>query len=541
MFGKVSVLRFAAVLFLAPSLAFSAPSAGKARYVEGIVERMKAKQKDWTSLRTNAPIYQSDRVRTGKESQVTLDLTDGSSITISENAEVDLVNLLEPNENGGFKTRLDIKKGHLNFAVHKIQDKNSSFQFKTGTATASIRGTEGYIGGEGVFFAGLKTGKLEIVPEGNSESVSIVAGETTFGSDSLVVLKLASSGDSAFASRLEKILAEKKPVAELVADVQKADSVFQKELKDKSEKAAAEVPMNGFSITSVSPVEICDQGLVVEGFYRTNDETATLFLNVAGKYQSDNLLRVADGNVHSFAHKVVLNDQNGLWNAKTAEMTFSGKNVKETKKIDLLVNKGCLEVNTKVPTLAIPSYDSLRCVVNLSVGEMQGDVGILSIYSDGTMVSEEAVVRNVQQRIKLKKGIHEYTFKVEDQAGNKVELEKSMGCYPAKRFNVDIVGSTREVLAIPPAAPDQHGINDAIYRTLQFKIRTAENDPSHLYKVLVKMNGKILLQETLAQIQNMEYQIPLELFSGSTYIVDIEVTHKSGYKAKAKKIYEVNR
>lgn len=541
MFGKIPVLRVAAVLALVPSLAFSAAAAGKVRSALGSVDRMKAKQKDWSALRVGANIFQSDRVRTGMESEVIFGLPDGSTITIAENAEVEMSNLLEPNGNGGFETRFDIKKGHINFAVHKLQDKNSKFLFKTGTATASIRGTEGYVGGEGVFFAGLKTGKLDITPEGKSEPISIVAGETTFGTDSLVVVKLASSGNARFAKRLEKILAEKKPIQELVAEVQQADSVFQEVLKAEAEKAAAAVPMNSFSISTITPVEICDQGLMVEGFYRTNDETATLVLNIAGKYQSDNLIRMADGNVHSFAHKVVLNDENGLWTANNAKLILSGKGINMSKSIDLRVNKACLEVNTKVPTVVIPSYDSLRCVANLSVGEMQGDAGILSIYSDGAQISEDAVVRNIQQRVKLKNGIHEYVFKMEDQAGNKAELEKAMGCYPAKRFNIDLIGPAKESLAIPPNNPDNHNINDAVYRTLQFRIRTAENDPSHLYKVLVKQNGKIILQETLSQIQNMDYQVPLELHRDKAYTIDVEVTHKSGYKAKIKKVYEVNR
>ncbi|MCF0220793.1 MAG: FecR domain-containing protein [Fibrobacter sp.] len=538
---KIPLVRLAAVLILAPSLAFSATAAGKVRSALGTVDRMKAKQKDWTALRVGANIFQSDRVRTGVESEVIFGLTDGSSITIAENAEVEIAQLLEPNGKGGFETRIDINKGHLNFAVHKLQDKNSQFIFKTGSAKASIRGTEGFVGGEGVFFAGLKTGRLEITPEGKESPVSIVAGETTFGTDSLVVLKLASSGDGRFAKQLEKILAEKKPLDELVADVVQADSVYQETLKAEAENAAAAVPMNSFTVSSESPVEICEQGLVVEGFYRTMDETATLVLNIAGKYQSDNLIRVADGNVHSFAHKVVLNDENGLWSANKAKMTLSGKGVNESKTIDLRVNKACLEVNTKVPTLSIPSYDSLRCMANLSVGDMQGDVGILSVYSDGSQISEDAIVRNVQQRVKLKNGIHEYVFKMEDQAGNKAELERTMGCYPAKRFNVDLVGAAREKLTVPPGNPDQLQMNEGIVKTLQFKIRTPENDPSHLYKVVVKMNGKVILQEVLSQIQNLDYQVPLELNRGVSYTVDIEVTHKSGYKAKVKKIYEVSK
>lgn len=543
MFGKFSFVHIAAVMALAPSLAFSAAAAGKVRSALGTVDRMKAKQTEWSALRVGASIYQSDKVRTGMESEVIFGLPDGSTITIAENAEVEMSNLLEPNGNGGFETKFDIKKGHINFAVHKLQDKNSKFLFKTGTATASIRGTEGYVGGEGVFFAGLKTGKLEITPEGKSEPIAIVAGETTFGKDSLVVLKLASSGNARFAKKLEKLLSEsKKPMAELVEEVKQADVSFQETLKAEAETAAASVSVNSFSISTISPVEICDQGLMVEGFYRTTDETASLVVNV-GSYQSDNLVRVADGKVHSFAHKIVINDENGLWTATKAKVSFAGAGVKDSKTIDLRVNKACLDVNTKIPTVSISSYDSLRCVANLSIGEMQGDAAILAIYTDGSQSSEEPITRNVQQRLKLKNGVHEYQVRIEDQAGNKSETEKTMGCYPAKRFNVDIVGAAREVLDIPPDPPDlnnPHAVNNSVMRTLQFKIRTVENEPSHLYKVLVKQNGNVILQEVTSQIQSLDYQLPVELKRGSVSRIDIEVTHKSGYKTKVRKVYEVH-
>lgn len=536
MLGLHSFLRSALFLAIAPALAFSAPAAGKVRSALGSVDRLKARQSEWVALRVGANIYQSDKIRTGKESEVIFGLPDGSSITIAENAEVEMYNLLEPNDEGGFETRLDIKKGHINFAVHKLQDKKSKFIFKTGTATASIRGTEGYIGGEGVFFAGLKTGKLEITPEGSDKMVSIVAGETTFGKDSLVVVKLASSGNAKFAKKLEKLLAEStKPVSELVADVQKADSTFQEEQKAEAANAAAALPANGFSVSTTSPVEVCDQGLMVEGFYRTSDEAASLVLKL-GSYQSANLIRAADGQAHSFVHKVILNDDNGLWTVDKATLTFVGAGINDSKSIDLQVNKACVEVNSKAPSVILSSYDSLRCVANVSIGDMRNDAGIVAVSVDGSQQSEDAISRNVQKRIQLKGGRHEYVFRAEDLAGNKSEVSKVMGCYPAKRFNVDVSGPAKEVLKVPPPPKD---MEDRIMKTIQFRIRLPENDPELLYKVLVKQNGKIILQEVMSQIQNLDYQIPVELVRGAINRFDIEVTHKSGYKVKAKKVYEV--
>ena len=75
---------------------------------------------------------------------------------------------------------------------------------------------------------------------------------------------------------------------------------------------------------------------------------------------------------------------------------------------------------------------------------------------------------------------------------------------------------------------------------MQFQIRVPENDPIVLNKVVVRQNGKVILQERLSQIQNLDYQIPVELKRNHKNRFDIEVIHKSGYAVKAIKVYEVD-
>ena len=526
-----------AVVMLLPTVSMSATAAGKVRSVLGTVDRWNAKQGDWRALRVNASVYQYDRVRTGVESEVIFALPDGSTISVAEKTVVELTTLLEPNGEGGFETKIDIQEGHLNFAVRKLQDKKSKFMFKTGTATASIRGTEGYVGGKEVFFAGLKTGKLEITPDSGKNGVTIVAGETTFGVDSLVVLKLASSGDAGFAKLLEQILSDRsRSIDEWVRDVQRADSSYQEQLKEKAKLTASSVSENGFTVTTVAPVEVCDNGLMVEGYYRTSDESATLTLKVGNAYTSDNLIRIADGNSHSFAQKVMLTDENGLWTSNKATLSFTGAGKTISKTLDLQVNKSCSEVNRKAPAVSFASYDSLRCYANLSVNEMQNDAGILAVTVDGAQFLEETVTKNTQKRVKLKSGRHDYAVRVEDQAGNKSEIEKAMGCYPSKPFKIEFLGKEKEPFWVPPPPKD---VADRIPHTLQFRIRVPDNAPENLYKVTVRQNGQIILQEILTQIQNLDYQVPVELTRGSPNRIEVEAVHKSGYTARAKKVYEV--
>jgi hypothetical protein len=533
------MVKFIVAIAVLPALLYAAPVVGKVRMTLGDVTRWKVKQNDWTALKPGAKLYQSDKVRTGVESEVVFGFPDGSSISIAEKTEVELVNLFEPNDEGGFETQIDIHKGFLNFAVHKLKNKKSNFKFKTGTATASIRGTEGYIGGEGVFFAGLKTGKLEITPQGSDKPVSIGAGETTFGRDSLVVVKLASSGDARFAKRLEKILADKsKSVKDLQDEVQKADAAFQEQLKEEAQKAEAMLPENGFILTTTSPVEICENGLTVEGTYRTSDESATLVVKVGG-YSSNNLIHAADGKAHSFDEMVAISDENGLWTANKAVVEFKSAAGSSSKTIDLKVKKTCAEVNTKAPKISFATYDSLRCMANVSIGEMQNDAAILTALSDGSQILEESVTKNAQKRLKLQKGRHEYVVRIEDQAGNSSEASKTMGCYPNKRFPIEVLGPAKEVLKVPPAPPKGGDAPDLIMQTLQFRIRIPENNPEFLYKVTVRHNGKVILQESLSQIHSLDYQVPVSLIRGATNQVDIEVVHKSGYVSRGKKVYEV--
>ena len=470
------------------------------------------------------------------ESEVVFGFPDGSSISIAEKTEVELVNLFEPNDEGGVETHIDIHKGFLNFAVHKLKNKKSNFKFKTGTATASIRGTEGFIGGEGVFFAGLKTGKLEITPQGSDQAVSIGAGETTFGSDSLVVVKLASSGEARFAKKLEKILADKsKSMKDLQVEVQKADSAFQELLKEEAKNAEALLPENGFMLSTASPVQVCENGLNVEGTYRTSDTAASLVVKIGG-FTSGNLIHAADGNAHAFSEEISISDENGLWLADKAVVEFKSGAWSSSRSIDLQVNRACAEVNTKAPTLAFASYDSLRCNANVSIGEMRGDAAIFVASADGSQILEEAITKNAQKKLKLQKGRHEYLVRIEDQAGNVAEHSKTMGCFPKKRFPIEVFGSSKEVLKVPPPPKD---VEDRIVQTLQFRIKIPENDPEYLYKVTVRQNGKVILQESLSQIRNLDYQVPVSLMRGGVNHIDIEVVHKSGYVSKGKKDYEV--
>lgn len=529
---KTSPFRLFPVLFLIPSLAFSASVAGKVRAALGECERQKAKQVKWSPLVVGTSIFQTDRLRTGAESEIIFGLPDGSTVSIAENAEVEIERLLEPDGKGSFDTRLNVEDGFVKFAIKK-QKKQSKFRFKTGTHTASIRGTDGFVGaGGGNFFASLSTGKLDVEKGDAAPEASIGAGETVLGGDSLVTLKLASSGNPKLASRLVEIMKSGKALDEMVKDVKAADASVQEEMK----KAAVEsLPENGFTLDAES-AEVCEAGLTISGNYRTADPNAKLVVKLGKTFTSSNLVAVADGAPHAFVQNIPVNDANGLWTETEAQVVFTSAKAKDTKRVAVSVNASCAGVNQVAPQIQFVSYDSVACKAQLSVGGMQGDEALLALSVDGSSTSEETVSKNGQKTMKLEPGVHEYVYTATDLAKNVATAKKSMGCYPVQRFVVEVFGEPNEKLLVPPPPME---IADRIGKSLQFKIKNPENDPQFLYRVTVRQNGKVILQETLSQIQSLDYDIPVELVRGAKNKFDIEVIHKSGFKAKAVKRFEV--
>lgn len=605
---------FSLIFLLAASLCQAAPAAGKVRSALGEVSRQKKNQSSWSPLRVGSKVYQSDKVKTGQESELVLGLPDGSIITIEEQSEIALAELFE--ENGAYKTNIDIKSGRVSFSAQKQEKKTASFSFKTGTAVAAIRGTEGVISSS-PFFAGLKNGKLEVQDSKTKKNVQIGAGQTTIVGDSLVVLELESSGDPNFAKRLTEILKDTtQNFNELVNKLKSADQTFQEELKEAKNKIncsleslpdttndasviakgkcstgitatlhgeeisfkndgsfemeiqldsagsglkkfkmqcktdslnvdcgtfetyylpSSEIPAAEFKLNTSTTLKVCKNGIQIQGSYRTSDSAATLYVTV-GNYKSGNLMILADNQVHSFSEKISPTDKNGLWNITEASVEFTSKDLTEKKKINLQIDKTCKEVNTIVPTVHFDSYDSLRCVASLLTKNISGDIAILTQSIDGSTHSENAIQKDKKIDLKLNAGIHDYEFTIQDQAQNKNSVKKTLGCYPAKRFSIQIDGQEKESLRIPPPPK---GMADVIQKNLHFKIKLQENDPTFLYKVIVKKNGKTILQEKLDQIQSLDYILPVEINRNALNQFEIEVLHKNGLTVKAKKIYEV--
>ena len=428
------------LLAMVVPVSVSAAKVGTTRTVIPVAEKSKGSCDDdakWKSA--SGKIDSKDCFRTSNEGSIELQLNgDKSILTIEENSTVRIDTLVEQDEDGFFKIKTNIQKGYMGFNV----EKKNRVHFSTGTAAASIRGTNGAIGGnQTTMFAGLKNGFLWVSDTLTGDSLVISDGETVIGKGQFAVLKLKSSGDINFAKILNELIADSTlSLEDLKAAAISADSAYQELL---AAKASAQTPA-------------------------TEVEDAAL----------------------------------------------------------------------KVPQIKYSSYDSLRCVANVTVSDVQKGTEVrVSAVMDGTPISEVSVKRNMPKRLALRSGVHEYEFVVENDAGRN-SVKKTLGCYPMKPFSVKVFGKKYEFLPIPPAPP---GAEDVIMQTLHFQIRVPEYDPSFLNKVTVRQDGKVVLQERLSQIQNLDYQIPVELKRDHKNRFDIEVIHKSGFAVKTTKVYEVGK
>ncbi len=451
------------------TFAAKAPKVGKTRGVNLPAYQRSgdcADDAEWKEVKNDKTFRQLDCFKTGPGGSIRLELTGNDIFTIPENAKVNVDELVEETETGVYGIKLDIKKGYMGFKAEK--NKGHEVDFRTGTAAASIRGTEGFIGiNEKTFFASLKNGKLNVKLKPNeSDSLSIVEGETVLGRGEFVILKLKSSGDTAFAKILNNIVSDTTlSIEKLKLATEAADSIYQRSLN----------ASNDFADTS----------------------------KVSSASLNDSLK----------ADTIVQTSVQPVEPVKPAEAV-------------------------KVPRIRYSSYDSLRCVANVVVYDVQKGSGTrLSTLVDGTSFFEVGVERNTSKRLALQNGVHEYEFVVENSAGHN-SVSKTLGCYPLKPFSVKILGNKHVRLQIPPAPPSS--ADDVITQTLQFQIRLPENDPSFLNKVVVRQNGKPILEERLSQIQDLDYQVPIELKRGLKHRIEVEVIHKSGYTVKTNMVYEVS-
>ena len=146
--------------------------------------------------------------------------------------------------------------------------------------------------------------------------------------------------------------------------------------------------------------------------------------------------------------------------------------------------------------------------------------------------------KNSYSTIKLKSGLHEYTWTARDQAGNKAILKKKLGCYPNISAAISLSKGSKERLRVPPPP---NGVSRRFERSMVFSITgVPDQDPSHIKRVVVKKgNENLLFREGSQQITDLWFDVPVELEYGKKTEIEIQVILKNGKTLNALKIYEV--
>ena len=203
-------LKTSVILLVALSaVAMAKSTTGKVTDRVGDVKIQNAKTGVWEeNISTGKRIKERDQISTGAESYVTVRLPDGSSITVQEQSLVQLDTL--DSENGVQMAFTDVKTGKVMFEAQK-QKNGGYLKFRTGVATAAIRGTVAFIGitPGGKAFVSAREGSIHTTHNVSGRKCSVNGGQTLFfgkDNDNCNLVETETSGDPSFVKELEKIL-----------------------------------------------------------------------------------------------------------------------------------------------------------------------------------------------------------------------------------------------------------------------------------------------------------------------------------------------
>lgn len=610
----------------------------------------------WDEINVGNRVREKDQIRTGIESHVAITLSDGSSIVVQENSLVEFTTLQAED---GIQTALtDIKTGKVRFDAQK-QHSGGSFKFKTATATAAIRGTDGSFGKtikDKATYLSLGRGNAILRHNSTGQECEVNGGQTAIfrgEKGSCKVFDVKSSGNKDFVNALDTLLDNETITEEqlnefiknLDADLQErmnkaleAISCKFEDLEDtitvskvsikgvcspgvtlslsgitfqsngeafeiqtewapsaggakkfnatctgsleapckqqkgkkgkqplckkevsfecgtlttfyknpadtakadtaKTDSAAVDSSsVKKFSVKTPSPMTVCEPGSVtIEGTFDQTDPKGTLYVKM-GKYKSRNLVPLSANG--EFAHTINISDMAGNWNETKVTVEYSGASGNHKATVLLNVNKTCKQVNMKRPALTFASTSPIRCDARFALAEATDDIVIVSKEIDGNAYGETTYRQNSNLAIKLTPGIHKYTLKATDQAGNSTQISRKLGCFPPHSATIEVVGGTYEYVPLPPPPPRT---SDEIRKTMRFRlIGVLQQDPAHIKHIRVTHENKTLLDLTGDQITELDYDVPVTLSRGTTSFVKIYVEMMNGKKYNSGKTYKAN-
>ena len=492
-------------VLLAVTLSMAAPQSAKVRSVLGDVSFKKKGQGDWASLRVGAKVQEKDLIQTDLESGVLISMPEGSTISIEENALVEFTQVMFIKDSQ--ISEINIKKGLLRFNAQKQTGKKSQFKFRTGTMTASIRGTDGTVGMTegGQSFGALNSG--EMVMEENGQQVSVKAKQyVAFRKGKPpVVVEAKNAGDPDFAKKIAAAIDDpNKSDAEIQLQAKELDAKIEKrnqEMKSKFECKFERVP----EVVGADSIEIfatCTDGMQVA----IGSERHT-----------------SDGKRMRFVPRW----SRGALGAKKFDALCS---VEHTT-----FECGSIAFNYRLDrTVKIMKSDINKCEALYTTSGYTDNEGKLSIYVRDSLVKELVLERdNPAAVLKLVPGTHKYKFVPENSPEFDGVIERELQCYPKTGVHVSVRGGAKEVIKKKVSQ------GASMYPELIFDVeKVLDNDPSQIRSVDVVVAGQKFETKYVPSETGIGYSATVQIPRGKMTTVKIKVNMRSGEVVLATKVYE---
>jgi len=504
----MKILRISAFFLLTMALAAMAAAfpGGKVRSVLGEVTYQKQGKGNWTALRVGAKVQDGYKVQTYSESGAQIALPDGSVIAIGENALVEFTQVKFDKD--GRVSDIHILKGMLRFDAQK-QKGASTFKFRTGTATASIRGTDGTVGmtSAGQPYGALNSG--EMVMEKDGQEVPVKANQfVAFRKDKpAVVVEAKNASDPEFVKKLGEVL----------DDTASTDEVIQAQARELDQKIEVrnEDLKSKYNCVVDSLPELVSSDSIVVGVTCTEGVRVSIGSET---YVS----KGAKLNFTPSWSRGAFGDKKFLVNCSAEGSEFECGRIAFTYRVDR--------------TARLLESDENKCFAVFATSGFNDNPAAVSVFVGDSLIQKVNMEKDGSSTFNLIPGKQTYRVVAEnvDSATTAAgTVSQTMSCYPVTNVQIDIRGGNREVLKRKVSQ------GAAIYPELEFDLMDVpNNDTDQVEEVVVIVDGQTFEAEQIESTVGIGYRAKLRVGRGKSKIVKVAVQMRSGETAYASKIYE---
>ncbi|MCK4905216.1 FecR domain-containing protein [bacterium] len=120
---------------------YAQESIGKVVSLTGTVEARLDEDGAWRALSKKSDIYEKDTIKTGEDSKTSIFFVDETNVSIGPETTIKIEKLLCSPAKNHREGKMNVVMGKARFNVGKLFSKDSSFEVRTPTAVAGVKGT----------------------------------------------------------------------------------------------------------------------------------------------------------------------------------------------------------------------------------------------------------------------------------------------------------------------------------------------------------------------------------------------------------------